>query len=55
MTPDKHDRKLSPVATEERLTPNHSTQQDKNSDWISDLERELEEISQKWPFPRSFT
>ena len=55
MTPDKPDRELPLLATEEWLTPNHSTQQDKNSDWISSLERELEEISQKWLFPRSFT
>lgn len=46
MTADKNDRESPRDTTDGDGTEDKSTQE--NGDWITELERELEEISKKW-------
>lgn len=49
MTSDKNDREAHREPTDGGGDDHKSTQNDKNGDWIAELERELQELAKKWP------
>jgi len=55
MTRDENDRESPQESTDGGTSDDKSSQNDKNGDWIGELERELQEITKKWPDSRSLS
>jgi len=55
MTRDENDRESPQESTDGGTSDDKSSQHDKNGDWIGELERELQEITKKWPGLRSLS
>jgi hypothetical protein len=49
MTTDKNDRESSQELTDSGGNDDRRKKNDKIDDWLSELERELQEITKKWP------
>ena len=55
MTRDENDRESPQESTDGGTSDDKSSQTDTNGDWIGELERELQEITKKWPGLRSLS
>jgi len=55
MTRDENDRESPEESTDDGANADKSSQNDKSGDWIGELERELQEISKKWPGSQSLS
>lgn len=53
MTSEKNANPLSLPASDEEFAPEHSDRQVPGSDWLSERENELKDITEKWSFFKS--